>query len=380
MTPAATLAKAACVTSASCEKPQTNGVVARPLKVLLAGKLSALAAPGGGETQMLALVSELRALGVDAALWRPWEHRLAEADCLHLFGSEPEHLPTVEMARRLGVPTLLSTIAWFDVRDCFREPWPWPRRLAAAARFAARAVAPRLPSWRRRLYRSVDRLLPNSNAEARQLVRHFSLPPCQAVVVPNGADLRFANADSTSFVRLAGVRDFVLYAGRIEPRKNQLGFLRATHDLNLPTVVLGDALPQHAGYYNACRRAAGKHVRFVPRVDYSSGLLASAYAACRMLALTSWYETPGLAALEAGLSGTPLVLPRGGCAEEYFGDFARYVCPRDMPGIREAVSSAYRQERSGRLAMHLQANFTWAAAARATRDAYLAVVKGGAAC
>ncbi len=35
------------------------------------------------------------------------------------------------------------------------------------------------------------------------------------------------------------------------------------------------------------------------RLDHDDPLLASAYAAARVFALPSWFETPGLAALEA---------------------------------------------------------------------------------
>ena len=46
-------------------------------QVLLAGKLTALEASGGGEVQMLATGRGLRDLGLDAHCWRPWEERLA---------------------------------------------------------------------------------------------------------------------------------------------------------------------------------------------------------------------------------------------------------------------------------------------------------------
>src|SRR5688572_15538834 len=62
------------------------------IKVLLAGKLTAMAAPGGGETQLVAMVRSLPHVGVKARLWRPWEDTLAQYDCLHLMGSVPEHL------------------------------------------------------------------------------------------------------------------------------------------------------------------------------------------------------------------------------------------------------------------------------------------------
>lgn len=343
---------------------------ARRPTILLAGKLTAFEAPGGGEAQMLALVAALPKLGVDARLWRPWEERLGRADCLHLFGSEPEHQRVIDAAHRRGVPVVLSTIAWFDLAAAWREPWPLPRRLAACARFAARAALPRLPSWRRRLYHSADLLLPNSKAEACQLVRYFCVPEHRIHITPNGAERRFAADDPEPFRKLVGCTQFVLYAGRIEPRKNQLGFLRAMRGLDVPIVILGDAVPGHETYLAACRREAGAAVRFIGRIDRDNPLLASAYAACGCLVLASWYETPGLVALEAGMSGVPLVLPHHGCAREYFGNSAAYVKPNDFGEIRRQVLSALGRNRSPAQARLIEQNYSWEAAAAVTRQAY----------
>lgn len=346
----------------------------RPPKVYLAGKLTGLAAPGGGETQLAALARALPEVGVQARLWRPWEDRLADADCLHLFGSEPEHLAVIAAAHAHAVPVVLSTIAWFDLASCWREPWPRAHRLAACGKYLARAAMPHLPSWRRTLYHAADLLLPNSREEAAQLARHFAVRPERIHVVPNGAAERFAEADPQEFARLVGCGHFVLYAGRIEPRKNQLGFLRAMRGTDLPIVILGDAVSGHEPYLAECRRAAGTNVRFVDRIGHDRPLLASAYAACGCLVLASWYETPGLVALEAGMSGVPLVLPLGGCGREYFGEHAAYVAPTDARGIREQVLAALARGRSAALAGHVRRSYSWKAAAERTREAYEKVI------
>jgi len=349
-------------------------------RILLAGKLTALDSPGGGEIQMFATAEALRREGVAARFWRPWEERLGEAHCLHLFGSLPEHLPLVEAARRHGLPVVLSTIAWFDLASYWRDPRPAWQRLAAAAGFCVRACLPGLSSWRRRLYHAVDLLLPNSRAEAEQLVRYFQVPLERIRIVPNGADERFAEADPEPFARLVGGPGFVLCAARIEPRKNQLGLIRAMRGTPARLVILGDVVPGHDAYAKACRRAAegaDGAVRFVDRLEHDDPLLASAYAACGCLALCGWYETPGLAALEAALTGTPLVLPEGGCAAEYFGPDAQYVRPSDLAGIRRAVLAALAGRRSAALAKRVRRDFSWRAAARATMDAYRQATRRG---
>jgi glycosyltransferase involved in cell wall biosynthesis len=213
-------------------------------------------------------------------------------------------------------------------------------------------------------------LLPNSNAEADQLMRLFQVSAKRIHVVPNGADPRFADADGEEFIKYYGLRDFVLSVGRIEPRKNQLGLLRALKGTGIPIVVMGDPVPENKAYHVACLREAGSNVRFIGRLDHDDPLLASAYGACRCLALTSWFETPGLVALEAAMSGVPLVLPRGGSAHEYFGDQALYVGSENLPEIRSAVQTAFNSDRNYDLALRVREQFTWESVAKTTQLAY----------
>jgi glycosyltransferase involved in cell wall biosynthesis len=198
----------------------------------------------------------------------------------------------------------------------------------------------------------------------------FRIPRERIHVVPNGASERFAQGDTEGFASLAGVRDFVLYAGRIEPRKNQLGFLRAMRGTGVPIVVLGDVVPGHEAYAEECRRAADEHVRFIGRLAQGDPRLGGAYLACRCLALMSWFETPGLVALEAGISGTPLALTDRGATREYFGEHARYAAPHCGRSIRQTVLAAYDAPRDPELARLVRERYTWRAAAAATRDAY----------
>lgn len=339
-------------------------------RVLLHVGAAAFQSPGGGETQVVKTAEYLRRRGLRAKLFLPLRDRIADADCLHLFGTLPEHLALVEAARHARTPTVLSTISWYDLSSAWHLTPQVHFRLARAARFFLRALIPSLPNWRRRLYAEADRLLPNSLAEAHQLVRYFGVSPEKICVVPNGADPAFAEGDPAAFARRFGLRDFLLYPGRIEPRKNQLGFLRAARNLDVPIVMLGAPVPGHEDYLQACRHSAGDNVCFVGRLEHDSPLLRSAYAAARCVALVSWFETPGLAALEAAFSGTPLVLTSRGATREYFGPLAHYAHPNRPREIRRAVEAALNEPRSDARARWVRERYAWDEVALATAKAY----------
>jgi glycosyltransferase involved in cell wall biosynthesis len=347
-------------------------------RIRAAGRWDATIAPGGGEVQLAQTIAQLAAAGYDARQWRPWEDPLADFDLLHLFGASPEYLPLIRPLQNAGKQVVLSPIAWHAPETYWHDAQPFPRRVAALAKHYARRQLPTLPDWRRQLYSSVDLLLPNSQAEAEQLLKLYGVQPRRIQVVPNGAAPHFHTATPDRFIDRYGISNFVLVPGRIEPRKNQLRLLAALRGSGLPVVVLGDPVPQHADYSQQCRRAADGHVIFLPRIAPADPLLASAFAAARCLVLPSLFETPGLVALEAALQGLPLVLPTWGSACEYFGPLATYVTPTDLRQLRAATLHAFTQPRSPQLVDLVLQNFTWQRVAQRTLTAYDTLVKAPA--
>ena len=102
------MTKECSISEARTPVPCSSALPVRPLRVLLAGKAVAPSAVGGGEIQMQATAHALGSLGMTVRLGRPGSDDLAGVDCLHLFGSLPEHLPLVEAAKRH--PNLASEI------------------------------------------------------------------------------------------------------------------------------------------------------------------------------------------------------------------------------------------------------------------------------
>ena len=99
-------------------------------------------------------------------------------------------------------------------------------------------------------------------------------------------------------------------------------------------------------------------------------MLASAYAACDVFALPSLFETPGIAALEAGLAGAKIVITPHGGTKEYFGEMATYVEPLEVRSIRDGIREALEAKKDLRLRDHIAGHFLWKHVAEKTREVY----------
>ena len=336
---------------------------------------TAFQSPGGGENQLIQTGRYLEARGVAIRPFVPWTDRVDRASLLHLFGMSREGLQLARVARAKGVPVVLSPICWIEPRAMAVLATDRLGRWSNRAKWRLKALVPRWPTWRRDLLRVADAVLPNSAAEGEQLVRWFGADPETIRPVPNGVEERFAHADPSAFRAIHGPGDFVLYVGRIEPRKNVLGLVEGVRAAGLPLVVIGDALPGYEAYAADCKRAGSGFARWLPRVDHDDPLLESAYAAARVLALPSWFETPGLVALEAALAGTAVVVTPHGCTREYFGDRVGYARPDRPEEISRAISAAWTDGADPGLAGHVGEHYPWSEVARRTAEAYEQVTR-----
>lgn len=338
--------------------------------VFLHAPAVAFQAPGGGENQLVQTGRHLEAHGVRVRLFAPWTDRLESARVLHLFGMSREGLELARLARARGVPVVLSPICWYEPRAIAQLEPTWTRKAMGLAAWCARSVAPRVPSWRRELLRLVDAVLPNSQAEADQLVRLFGVGRDRIRVVPNGVRLAFGTAAPEPFRERWGPEPFVLTVGRIEPRKNTLGLVAAARRLGLPLVHVGEAVPAFRAYERECRRAGEGVVCWLGRLEHDDPLLGSAYAAARVFALPSWFETPGLAALEAALAGCAVAITPFGSTREYFGALAEYARPHRPDEIRRALRNGWDQGPDPRLAPRVASHYLWPIVAQTTAEVY----------
>jgi glycosyltransferase involved in cell wall biosynthesis len=214
-------------------------------------------------------------------------------------------------------------------------------------------------------------VLPDTKDEMEMLARGFAVPRDKMRELPNGVEERFANASPDLFVKEYGLKDFVLYVGHIGPaRKNVYPMLKAVKELGVQAVLIGPV--SETGYANQCMKlvAESSNIKVIPGLAPESPLLESAYATCDTFVLPSLYETPGLAALEAGLAGAKVCITRYGGTQEYFKDFATYLEPASDDSIRNAIKQTLAREKDSHLRDHIRANYLWSRAGETLSEIY----------
>jgi glycosyltransferase involved in cell wall biosynthesis len=341
-----------------------------PGDVILHAPSFAFQAPGGGENQLIQTGRHLEELGVSVRLFSAWTDRLEDARLLHLFGMSREGLELARVAKARAIPVVLSPICWYEPRAMACLEPSLAAKFAGLAGWAVRSIAPATPSWRLKLLRLADLVLPNSPSEANQLARLFGLDSRRIRVVPNGVLRSFSSASPELFCRRFGEFPFVLSIGRIEPRKNTLELIKAGRRLELPLVIVGVAPPGFERYEALCRNAAAPETLWLGALDHHDPLLASAYAAARVFALPSWFETPGLAALEAALAGCAVVITPYGSTRDYFGEKVEYARPHRPGEIDRALAKAWEDGPDPELAGWVLTQYLWPHIARMIAGAY----------
>lgn len=186
-----------------------------------------------------------------------------------------------------------------------------------------------------RIAASVDAITASTDHEREQLRRVYALPACQVQIIPCGVDLRAFTPGTTCERRMAheavapGDMPTLLFVGRLDPIKGIDLLLESVAQMQTAArliVVGGDpAGDPEVERLRAQAQALGIGERVLFPGAVPQDQLVSYYRAADALAVTSRYESFGLAAVEALACGTPVVAAQ-------VGGLPSIVCD-DMNGL-----------------------------------------------
>lgn len=355
---------------------------------------------GGQWTQARKTAEYLRKLGVEVELRIGHDDISTRVDLVHAFSAAC--LPTVLVAKRTNLPVVVSPIFWpkveyfrnLEYRD-FLSPWEyWLIRLrhSIIGKFILDRKARRSPSLiyryrdldgtahadmdqERECFMLADHLLPNAESEMAAIVDFLGISKAYTVV-PNAIDNIIFSDTSHSHIQRGLPEEYVLSVSVISPRKNTLKLVRACKHLGVPLVLIGQQEQSSylsRAYNRQLRKESSPLITFLGLIEHD--LLPSFYHKARVHALVSWFETPGLASLEAATMGCAIVSTSVGTTHEYFGKDAEYCDPTDQRSIEIAIMRAWKKGPIERLTERIMSQFTWERTADLTLQAYLKVLK-----
>lgn len=161
-------------------------------------------------------------------------------------------------------------------------------------------------------------------------------------------------------------KEYLLFVGTIEPRKNLPRLLEAhasLGDVVPPMVVAGPQGWGEATHYDASR------VKFIGHVGDDD--LPAIYAGASTMCYPSVMEGFGLPVLEAMSQGTPVVTSRGTSTEEVAGGAAVLVDPLDPASIADGIIDAMqRRSELSQLGLERAKGATWESTASLVVRAY----------
>lgn len=228
-----------------------------------------------------------------------------------------------------------------------------------------------------------DAIITVSEQVRKDLLESFDVDENRVVAVSNGVSTEYRPIEEPVARQAICAyqlrwKEYVLFVGTLEPRKNVLRLIEAYTRLpavlqrKYPLVLAGgrgwlvDEIQRRLGSRG---HEAIRLLNYVPECD-----LPMLYSGATVFAYPSLYEGFGLPVLEAMACGTPVITSKGSAMEEVAGDAAMYVDPIEVQALTSAMEmlldSAPTMEMYANRGIARATEFTWERTARDTLAVY----------
>lgn len=353
----------------------------------------------GNERYIQGLVGGLRALGEgneyllytpDPALLPPdllarhiRARRVVPADNFRRVGLAMPRATRQDRADLLHVtytlPPLLPCPAVVTVHDISYRLYP--ETFSLRDRLLLSLAVPR--SMRR-----AARVITDSEAARRDIIRHYRLPGAKVAAIPLAAGEQFREGIAPETVAAVRARyrlpeRFILAVGNLQPRKNlrrlidAYAALRTSHPVDCHLVLVGQPYWRHAELARVITMH-GLEERVITTGYVADEDLPAIYRAATIFAYPSIYEGFGLPPLEAMACGTAVVTSNTSSLPEVIGEAGLLVDPFDTGAIaaalRRLLDDADLRERLRKAGLRRAADFSWREVARRTVHVYEAAI------
>ncbi|MEE2700472.1 MAG: glycosyltransferase family 1 protein [Bacteroidota bacterium] len=187
-----------------------------------------------------------------------------------------------------------------------------------------------------------NKIIAISKQTKEDIIDFFCIPEEKIEVVYQGCNKVFQSKihedeKQSTISKYDLPKNYLLYVGTIEERKNLLTLLQALKELpRQKLVVIGNG----KSYRVKCQRFITKH-KLSDRVIFLSDLsleeIAVIYQVANIMIYPSIFEGFGIPILEALFSKTPIITSEQGCFSEVGGLNSKYINPLSVSAMKEAI-------------------------------------------
>ncbi|HDR7351402.1 TPA: glycosyltransferase [Bacillus wiedmannii] len=370
------------------------------MKVLYMSRSDLFTKRGGDTVQIENTARELRGKNIEVEFYSgPMDLKSNKYDIVHIFNSYnvAETLCNIKIAKNLGKKVVLTPIyhpdfylknmleAGIDKKKKFLFSFlsyqfymtinNFIKDLVLNKRINLSLLAQGYRIKRKKIFNSVDGILPNSQMEKDYILKENNLKsPPFIQIIPNGVDNHIFNI-------VQNVREKkdkkIVCIGRIEPLKNQSLILKAFQQSVLykdgyQLLFFGATNNNHHNYVEDFITNVNRD----PQVQYigevKQEVLFEHLSKARGLVHASWFETTGLIGLEAGIFEIPVVMTNSGFTKSYFKNNVIYCSPNDEVSIEHALNALQNinEEKVSELKKDIDNFYNWDYISGVTLSAY----------
>jgi len=196
-----------------------------------------------------------------------------------------------------------------------------------------------------RLIKKADHIITGSNFTKQEIILYMQISQDKISVIYHGVNHELYKEYPKDELQETKAKfdlpkEFLLFVGSIEPRKNLLTLLRAYNLLskdekaNLPLILVGFKGWENKEIMQEIEKNK-EHIRYLGYVTDMQ--LAHIYNLAAIFVYPSLYEGFGLPPLEAMACGTPVIVSNTASIPEVCGDAALYVEPMEIQDIKDKI-------------------------------------------
>lgn len=213
-----------------------------------------------------------------------------------------------------------------------------------------------------------------SNYSSRSIEKFLGVPPGKTTIVPNAVDDRyFQSYDKEKALGFVGTRyglkKYILYVSRFEPRKNHVGLLRAFVDLKLYSkgyslVLVGHRSLAVKGFDELLNSLTAEIRRSILVIDdLADSDLLELYRAATLFVYPSRAEGFGIPPLEAAALQIPVICSNASAMQDFSELGITLINTSDQQELNEAISQMLIKPPSAdtlqKIADNIRSSFTW---------------------